>query len=999
MTLKWPEDPAQWRKWAVELRETGHHREACDAFAELHRQQPDNPDMAFQLAISLRAIGDPGAAESHVERVIATRPKKVSAQILHIDLALDHGDLDAALHRVDAALVHQPDALGLRRKRAVVLRRFGRHHEACALFIKLHAENPDNLDMAFQLAISLRAIGDPDAAESHVERVIAATPKKSLAQRLYVDLALDRSNPEAALQRVDAALNHKPNDVVLQRKRAGVLRRLGRHHDACTVFAALHAENPDNPDLAFQLATSLRTTGQREQAEAHVERLIAERPKNVSAQGLYVDLALDRSDLEAALQRVDAALIHQPNDVGLRGKRATVLQRSGRHHDACEVFETLLQEHPKNAHFVSDLVSELMSTGETERAEALCRQVLEHNPDSWPARRSLAMLAEASGDLDAAIAILEEQPECLAPVHRQRTPGDLRVFLAQRLAVIPVRIKGGDTVGAQDWLEELTAHLADLSEGQLIQLIDLAKHLHKWAMLSEVIRQVQTRKQIGTPLALAVLQIGRAAENDTLLDRLVDGLATRIRRTDQLIFRSEAAQVLRSPFDALAELRAAPHPERSAREATVLGRIMVSCGKTHLAVRYLRLCARKWPHMQPITSQLVQAYIASGDPEAGLAFLEARAGSLAPEVYDRLRMQLLIALGRMTEAFTITQKQRQAGSVQAGNLWHLRLLLFMGHLPEAMEEAQALNRNPRQSGHNAAHFRPSHLGTLLTELQLFNLVAPPDGKSRTHHEIVRNNFFAARAVLQDTLGAPTVAASDRTGAQIPRRVVQYWDHPEPPEEIRTIMHSWRSVPGWDYLLHDKRSARRWLRERFGPRHAQAFLRARHVAEESDFLRLCMLLDGGGIYADADDYLKADPQQLLAHGSGLVVFLEPYGAIMNNVICASPGHPAIAHAVNMTMVALLKGDNDNTWGKTGPGLLTRAVALHFAQAPEQARRDTLLLTESELRRVISPHIKLPYKTTAQYWNSTTTRMNDHGIIGALEDITTPTGQAQPVPRYS
>jgi tetratricopeptide (TPR) repeat protein len=897
MTLKWPEDPAQWRKWAVELRETGHHREACDAFAELHRQQPDNPDLIVQLATSLRAIGQPEQAEAHLERLTAERPKNAQAQGLYVDLALGRGDPEAALHRVEAALSHQPENVGLRGKRAMVLQRLGHHHEACAL------------------------------------------------------------------------------------------------------SAELCAEKPDRPDLAIQLASSLRALGDLDQAEAHVARIVAERPRNSAAQLLHVDLALDRGNPEAALHRVEAALSHQPENVGLRGKRATVLQRSGRHHDACDVFEALLQEHPKSDRFVSDLVNGLMSIGQTERAEALCRQVLEDDPGSWPARRSLAMLAEARGDLDAAIAILDEQPECLAPVHRQRTSGDLRVFLAQRLAVIPVRIKGGDTVGAQDLLEELTAHLADLSEGQLIQLIDLAKHLHKWAMLSEVIRQVQTRKQIGTPLALAVLQIGRAAENDALLDRLVDGLATRIRRTDQLIFRSEAAQVLRSPFDALAELRATPHPGRSPREATVLGRVLVGCGKTRLAVRYLRLCARKWPHMQPITSQLIQAFIAAGDPEAGLAFLKARSGSLAPEGYDRLHMQLLIALGRMTEAFAITQKQRQAGSVQAGNLWHLRLLLFMGHLPEAMEEAQALNRNPRQSGHNAAHFRPSHLGTLLTELQLFNLVAPPDGKSRTHHEIVRSNFFAARAVLQDTLGTPAVAASERTGTPIPQRVVQYWNDAEPPEEIRTIMHSWRSVPGWDYLLHDKRSARRWLRERFGPRHAQAFLRARHVAEESDFLRLCMLLDGGGIYADADDYLKADPQQLLAHGSGLVVFLEPYGAIMNNVICASPGHPAIAHAVNMTMVALLKGDNDNTWGKTGPGLLTRAVALHFARTPEQARRDTLLLTESELRRVVSPHIKLPYKATAQYWNASTTRMDDHGIIGALEELATPTRQTQPLLHYT
>lgn len=65
---------------------------------------------------------------------------------------------------------------------------------------------------------------------------------------------------------------------------------------------------------------------------------------------------------------------------------------------------------------------------------------------------------------------------------------------------------------------------------------------------------------------------------------------------------------------------------------------------------------------------------------------------------------------------------------------------------------------------------------------------------------------------------------------------------------------------------------------------RAFKLASHVAEESDFLRLCLLLADGGIYADADDLLTGTPEALLQDGAGLVVFPEPtLGSIENNLL--------------------------------------------------------------------------------------------------------------------
>ncbi|NIY98257.1 hypothetical protein HC022_19100 [Salipiger sp. HF18] len=174
---------------------------------------------------------------------------------------------------------------------------------------------------------------------------------------------------------------------------------------------------------------------------------------------------------------------------------------------------------------------------------------------------------------------------------------------------------------------------------------------------------------------------------------------------------------------------------------------------------------------------------------------------------------------------------------------------------------------------------------------------------------------------------------------------------------------------------------RWLRDTDCTEHVRAFKLTNHVAEDSDFLRLCLLLADGGICADADDLLTGTPEALLQHGAGLVVFPEPtLGSIENNLLCAPRGHPVIARAVDLSLRALFGRDN----AKTGPGMLTRATALHLIEGPEAALSDTHLPPRALLHRQLQPHMALPCKSTAHYWNARTGEVS-HAVRTALTEV--------------
>lgn len=215
--------------------------------------------------------------------------------------------------------------------------------------------------------------------------------------------------------------------------------------------------------------------------------------------------------------------------------------------------------------------------------------------------------------------------------------------------------------------------------------------------------------------------------------------------------------------------------------------------------------------------------------------------------------------------------------------------------------------------------------------------------------------------------------------------MQYWDTADIPEDVSSVMNSWQNHADFSYSRLDRDLAAEFLLDEFDSDHAQAFNLANSATEESDFIRLCWLLKNGGIYADADDKLIGDPAALLVPGADLVVVRNPWREITNHLICAQPGHPVLQWAVDGARRALLQRDNNSPWAKTGPGLLTRAVAAYLGQASAGGDRHNLCILERHtLYPVVQMHLRLSYKSTPRYWNAMVSE-NDSGVLDALSSF--------------
>ena len=203
--------------------------------------------------------------------------------------------------------------------------------------------------------------------------------------------------------------------------------------------------------------------------------------------------------------------------------------------------------------------------------------------------------------------------------------------------------------------------------------------------------------------------------------------------------------------------------------------------------------------------------------------------------------------------------------------------------------------------------------------------------------------------------------------RIPKVIVQYWDQETRPVEVVEMMNSWKEKnPEYEHKLYSAKSAYEFLSRKYNQNVVQAFKNCEGPAMQADFFRLAYLNKYGGFYADADDMCIKGLDDILSFE--LVVLQEDFATIGNNFIGAIPAHPVIKFAFDCVVQNLSEYCNENAWFKTGPAILTNAMAIYISQyiISDEQLPSVKVLSISELRSLINQHMPMSYKRTNKSW---------------------------------
>ncbi|WP_136442424.1 tetratricopeptide repeat protein [Pacificoceanicola onchidii] len=494
----------------------------------------------------------------------------------------------------------------------------------------------------------------------------------------------------------------------------------------------------------------------------------------------------------------------------------------------------------------------------------------------------------------------------------------------------------------------------------------------------------------GAPALLRYLFSSQMASADAeILEAVLIGLEPLLTPRLHVELSAQAALALGNWDDAVRLLKPAQASNKAPHEAQMLATALIGQGRYALALRYLAFCIRRWPQARGLVSFRIVWALKLGRLTLAEAAIDAAEKSLPPAEITAHRMTLAGMRNDLEAAMVHYARLRDAAQLSRQHrITMAKLIYSLADIPR-LDDIRAAIGDPLGETGGLLH-RTGLAGTMSLELQLeerdYKMRGGYDKIADWRHTRPDSVIPALRLIDEWRRQTPAMTG----GPDIPKRIFQYWDAATPPKSVQAMSDSWAAAEGFTYELWDRPRAVTFLREEFGPRWVQAFEMARNPAEESDLLRLCLLVKHGGVWADADDVLYGDLAGLLDEVAGLMVYREALGgALGNNIIAAAPGHPALIHAAKLVRKALLDRTAEIAWGKTGPGVLTRAIA-HFLVQTEVSRDDYPLtvIDNDRLARVVAMHNPVRYKTLPSHWAAGGTRARPSQVWpvlrAALED---------------
>jgi tetratricopeptide (TPR) repeat protein len=343
--------------------------------------------------------------------VIAAEPRSATPYMLRARW-VGQTDVRGALADLDLAVAAEPRNPATYARRGDCLRALGDEERALANYRRAVGLDPKLFDVHHVMAMTLTALGQ------HQEALAAHDAAIRLAPR-YLDFYLARAatheqldDLEAAIRDYDRVLELDPERVEVRSHRAICRAKRGDLDRAMEEMTAL--VDPDEPDAGEALAVlgGLHVTlRQWDKAIELLDRAVALAPDSVAARGQRARALVETGRHEEALADYDRAIALGPDDADHHAGRAKALALLTRLPEAVEAASRAIAIKPDHilAHRLRAVYrSHAEGDAGIPAVKADLRRVAELAPDSVIYRREYTEYLLEMGDVDEAIAFIDE---------------------------------------------------------------------------------------------------------------------------------------------------------------------------------------------------------------------------------------------------------------------------------------------------------------------------------------------------------------------------------------------------------------------------------------------------------------------------------------------------------------------------------------------------------------------------------------------------------------
>lgn len=394
-------------------------------------------ERTFELAFEHHRAGRTSAAQALYGDVLAAEPRHDRAMYLLSVLALESGRHQDAADWLARAITVSPENPAYLSNLGEAYRRLGRWRDAAQTLVKAVALAPELAIPSHNLGLALKELGEADSAIACFERAADLEPEKGIFQYRLAKLLEDRGQ---------------------------AVRALGHYQCALALM-------PGSPDIARDLARTLRRCGRLRAADALERRATSGGLRSVEVESAFDETRLGSDD--DAAREFTAALERDPDFAEAHFNLGIIETRRGESERALACFERATDLAPERFAFQHALARALDDRGDVLRALGHYHAALVLEPASVEVLANLSAALRKLGRASVA-AVMSRRAVAL--------PGD--TSRAQR--------ELGRSLGELNrWDEAMAAcrRAVELAPGDAAAALDLAHVLLEAGLIGEAIEQ------------------------------------------------------------------------------------------------------------------------------------------------------------------------------------------------------------------------------------------------------------------------------------------------------------------------------------------------------------------------------------------------------------------------------------------------------------------------------------------------------------------------------
>lgn len=359
-------------------------------------RDPAMAELAARAGLSLR---DPQAAVRATDLWLELEPDSPRARQIAAYAQIDVGDRAAALRSLRDLIRLASDTGQGYMQAAQMLTRVANPAERVAMMRELVADDVEDAQAQYALAMLAAGAADVQSARAHAERAAALRPDWNEPRVFLVRLLVSEQRRDEAVAVLNGFLTAEPDDQELQLLLAQLYIEDKAYDEALAQFDQILKRGPGQPDVLFTAAVLALEVEALDKARDYLTRLRQTGARADDSAFLFGQVEELAGDSELALDWYEQ--VRGENATNARVRIAGIYAERGEVEQAREIMQQLRDQYPEE---VSTLY---LIEGELLREQDLSQQALEVyndglsvNPDDPDLLYARAMLAVGMDRVD-----------------------------------------------------------------------------------------------------------------------------------------------------------------------------------------------------------------------------------------------------------------------------------------------------------------------------------------------------------------------------------------------------------------------------------------------------------------------------------------------------------------------------------------------------------------------------------------------------------------------